>query len=115
MNNRETGARGETLAANYLVQKGYIILERNYKNHIGEIDIVAKIDDVLVFVEVKTRRGLKYGYAFESVNLQKRKKIVNTSQLYIMYHQCFDIQYRYDIIEVYLGRDDSIHHIIDAF
>lgn len=115
MNNHETGVQGETIAAEYLIQEGYVILERNYKNHIGEIDIVAKNEDVLVFVEVKTRRGLKFGYAFEAVNSQKRKKIINTSQLYIMSHQCFDIQYRYDIIEVYLGRDCPIHHIVDAF
>lgn len=115
MNHLETGVQGEAFAAEYLEKKGYLILQKNYKNKIGEIDIIAQTDETLVFVEVKTRRGLKYGYAFEAVDIKKRNKIIKTSQLYLVSHQSFDIQCRYDIIEVYLGRECSIHHIIDAF
>lgn len=115
MNHLEIGTQGETVAADYLRKEGYSILQQNYKNKIGEIDIIAQLDDILVFVEVKTRRGLKFGYAFEAVDVKKRNKIIKTSQLYLVSHQSFDIQCRYDIIEVYLGGECSIHHIVNAF
>lgn len=115
MNHLETGSHGEKLAVDYLKNEGYKILQQNYKNNIGEIDIIAQVENLVVFIEVKTRRSLKYGYAFEAVNLKKRNKIINASQLYLVSNQFFDIQCRYDIIEVYIGREIPINHIINAF
>lgn len=70
---RELGHRGERMAEAYLQQKGLRIVERNYRTARGEIDLVAWDGDVLVFVEVRTRSGLRYGSALESITWQKQK------------------------------------------
>ncbi|TJX16202.1 YraN family protein [Tissierella creatinini] len=109
------GRTGEELGRDYLHSKGYSILETNYKNKIGEIDLIAMDKDILVFIEVKTRTSTSYGYAFEAVNLRKQKKIIHTSMLYIKYKNFGHFQLRYDIIEVYLMKDIKINHLINAF
>lgn len=115
MNNIAKGKSGEELVRNYLISKGYIIIDSNYRNKIGEIDIIAKDKDILVFIEVKTRTNTTYGYAFEAVDLRKQKKIINTSMVYIKYKRYNNIQLRYDIIEVYLQKDIIINHLENAF
>ena len=77
VNNIDKGKTGEKIAKNYLINKGYTIIEINYKNKIGEIDIIAMHNDILVFIEVKTRTSYKYGYAFEAVDIRKQRKIIN--------------------------------------
>lgn len=114
-NNIETGQSGEVIAKEYLIDQGYNILETNYRNKIGEIDIIAMDRDILVFVEVKTRRDYSYGYAFEAVNIKKQRKIINTSMVYIKYKHLIDLQLRYDIIEVYLTKTLKINHLDNAF
>ena len=114
-NNIGTGQSGELIAKEYLIDKGYNILESNYRNKIGEIDIIAMDRDILVFVEVKTRRDYSYGYAFEAVNLKKQRKIINTSMVYIKYKRLINVQLRYDIIEVYLTKTLKINHLDNAF
>lgn len=114
-NNIETGQSGELIAREYLIDKGYNILETNYRNKIGEIDIIAMDRDILVFVEVKTRRDYSYGYAFEAVNVKKQRKIINTSMVYIKYKRLVNVQLRYDIIEVYLTKTLKINHLDNAF
>ena len=113
--NIETGRSGEIIAKEYLINKSYNILETNYRNRIGEIDIVAMDKDILVFIEVKTRRNYSYGYAFEAVDLKKQRKIINTSMVYIKYKNLTDTQLRYDIIEVYLTKTLKINHLDNAF
>lgn len=106
---------GETLAIEYLTDKGYVILETNYRNRIGEVDIIAYDSDVLVFVEVKTRLGTNYGYAFESVDSRKQKKIANTSLMYLQKSRMSDVQVRYDVIEVYPMEEEKVNHFENAF
>lgn len=115
MNNIDKGKSGEAIAKDYLVSKGYNILQTNYRNKIGEIDIIAMDGNILVFIEVKTRTSLKYGYAYEAVNINKQKKIINTSILFVKYNKYVDTQLRYDIIEVYLQNSIKINHIVDAY
>lgn len=115
MDNKELGVLGESYAENFLKEKGYIIVGKNYKNFFGEIDLIAKKEDLIVFVEVKSRRSMKYGHAFEAVNYKKQNKIYNTSLSYIQDRNLRDIQFRYDIIEVYVFEKIEINHIIDAF
>lgn len=114
-NNIAVGKKGEELAKQYLVSQGYNILNVNYKNHIGEIDIIAIKNEVISFIEVKTRTSLNYGYPYEAVNKKKQQKIIHTSMLYIKQRNIRDIQFSYDIIEVYLTRDIKINHIDNAF
>lgn len=115
MNNREVGNKGEDLAVSYLENKKYIILHRNYQIRSGEIDIIAYDKDVLVCIEVKTRNNTRYGYAYESVDYRKQKKIIKTSLHYLNKNKIKDTQLRYDIIEVYLKENNRINHIENAF
>lgn len=113
--NLEKGKYGESLAKNFLIEKGYKILEMNFTTKAGEVDIVALDKDILVFIEVKTRSNKNFGYAFEAVNYKKQRKIINTSSLYIKFRNIKNIQIRYDIIEIYLEQTIDINHIEDAF
>lgn len=115
VDNIKRGKTGENLAKDYLIRNGYRIIETNFKNKIGEIDIIALYGNILVFVEVKSRTSLNYGYPYEAVNYKKQQKIINTSMAYIKYKNITNTQLRYDIIEVYLTRDFKINHIENAF
>jgi putative endonuclease len=106
------GMKGEILARKYLKQKKYKILKTNYKNKIGEIDIIAKDKDCVVFVEVKTRTSEKFGRASEAVDKHKQHKIRSVATVYLMKNKLIDGQVRFDVIEVY---DEQINHIQNAF
>ena len=114
MNNRQIGAMGEEIAKNYLIENEFSILEQNYRNKIGEIDIIAKKQNEIVFVEVKSRNNLNYGYPSEAVNIKKQFKILNTSKIYILANNLNNNKLRYDVIEVYL-KNNNINHIENAF
>ncbi|MBS4536066.1 YraN family protein [Clostridium sp. D2Q-14] len=112
--NRNKGNYGEQTAIEYLLNKDYKILEKNFTTKIGEVDIIAKDNDIVVFIEVKLRRNSKYGYPFEAVDYKKQKKIINVAQLYVKYKKLYNTQLRFDIIEVYLD-NNYINHISNAF
>lgn len=114
-NNITKGFLGEEKAANYLISKGYKIIDRNYRTKIGEIDIIAIISGVLVFVEVKSRTNINYGYPYEAVNWKKQDKIIKSSFIYMKQKRFNNYQIRYDIIEVYLEEKTKIKHIENAF
>lgn len=113
--NIKKGSLGEDIAVNYLKSKGYEILDRNYRTSIGEIDIIAIREDILVFVEVKSRTNFNYGYPYEFVNWKKQEKIIKSSYIYMKYKNLYKYQIRYDIIQVYLQKEPKIHHIENAF
>ena len=83
----ETGKRGENQAVEYLIQRGYTILERNWFRRIGEIDIIARKGDVIYFFEVKTRSSLKYGHPFETISPHRIRTIKRLGQVYVSDHQ----------------------------
>ena len=112
MLNKKVGNIGEATAVNFLKQKGYKIVELNYTNKLGEIDIVAKENNVLVFVEVKTRSSDKFGFGREAVDIRKQHKLRNVAQGYLKYKKLFDQSCRFDVIEI-MG--DKITHIENAF
>ncbi len=118
--NKITGKCGEDIAAEFLKKKGYKIIERNYRNKIGEIDIIAKGKNDLVFVEVKTRRSDKFGTPSEAVTYYKKQRIVTCAKMYLM-KKPTNLNIRFDIIEVYGGFDGSnftfenINHFEQAF
>jgi putative endonuclease len=117
MNTIKVGDRGEQAAADYLQAAGYDILERKYRSKIGEIDIIAKRKNVLVFVEVKTRRNTTYGFPAEAVTYRKQRKIINTASCYLQQIHNTNICCRFDVIEIFLTENNIIkhNHIIDAF
>lgn len=114
MNNKEKGDLGECIAYEYLLKKGAELLESKYKIKSGEIDLIVKIDNEIVFIEVKSRTNIKFGTPSQAVNHKKIKKIVDTSKYYILKNNLYDIPIRFDVIEIYLN-DNRINHIVNAF
>ena len=110
--NRIKGNIGENKAVKYLTDKGYEILETNYKNKLGEIDIIAKDDTRIVFVEVKARATAKYGYPREAVNEYKQRKIRMVAESYLKSKRLLNSYIRFDVIEILAG---NITHLIAAF
>ncbi len=82
-NNREVGARYEERVADYLKKRGYRILERNFRCHLGEIDLIAKLGRTVVFVEVKYRRTEACGEPAEAVDLRKQTRVSNAASYYL--------------------------------
>lgn len=110
------GVQGEEIATNYLKNKGYKILERNFRCNLGEIDIVACMERTLVFIEVKTRTSLMYGLPCESVGRSKRIHIRKAAALYAVKNRVININQRIDIIEIlYMGEKAYIRHTENAF
>lgn len=95
-----TGDLGETLACDYLVQLGFKILDRNFFIRGGELDIVAKKDDELVFVEVKTRYNHEFGLPEESVNYYKIRSLIKSAQIYAQRINWGERGYRIDLVTV---------------
>lgn len=112
----EKGLQGQKAAETFLRSKGYTILERNYRIRSGEIDIIAAQDTYVVFIEVKTRNSLTYGYPCEAVNHKKQQKIINTAHHYIATKICADGDFRFDVVEVLWQNGQTyVKHIMDAF
>ena len=109
------GKRSEIIASNYLKKKGYKILETNYKNDVGEIDIIAKDKDYIVFVEVKSRLSQKFGHPFEAIDEIKQQKIHAVASLYMVKNHKFGSLCRFDAISILGLENPEITHIIDAF
>lgn len=109
------GKKGEIIAVNYLKKQGYKILETNYKNKIGEIDIIAKDKDFFVFVEVKTRTSSMFGDPLEAIDEQKQYKIRQVATMYLMKTNQLETPVRFDAIAILGDEDHEIRHIKDAF
>lgn len=108
----EIGKLGEDLACKYLQDKGYKILERNFEARQGEIDIIAKDKNELVFIEVKTRSNISYGKPAEAVNEIKQNHLIKTIEYYIYSRHLEDEFIRIDIIEIYLLKNKyRVNHI----
>ncbi|MDO5403546.1 MAG: YraN family protein [Eubacteriales bacterium] len=113
MNKRKLGAEKERMAADYLGENGYTVLQMNYRCKIGEIDIIASNNDAIIFVEVKFRSSSRYGVSIEAVSAFKQKKIRQVAMYYMaaVLHQN-NVNCRFDVI----GIDGTeITHITDAF
>ena len=115
------GDFGETSACTFLKHRGYKVVERNYSNYFGEIDIIARKGSYVVFVEVKTRKSDEFGRPSDAVNFSKQQRIVKTAQSYIMENE-LDADFRFDVIEVMYKpsvfggfKTYKINHIENAF
>lgn len=112
-NTRKTGREKEELAEEYLCQQGYKILEKNFYGRFGEIDIIAREGDTLVFAEVKYRKSERLGNPLEAVDARKQKRICRTALYYFAKHHISDsTPCRFDVIGI-IG--DDITHIKNAF
>ncbi|HHU64366.1 MAG TPA: YraN family protein [Clostridiales bacterium] len=112
MDGKRLGKYGEYLAQDYLRRQGYEILHTNFRRPYGEIDIIARHNGYLVFVEVKTRSSLQYGRPSESVNRKKRRTYINLAQDF-MYNYGFDnCQVRFDVIEIIISDGEKQYNLI---
>lgn len=116
LNRRKEGSFGEELAAEFLQKNGYLILERNYRFGRGEIDLIAKDGEELVFVEVKARRSISYGPPEDAITPAKERQILAVAEGYL-YEKKIDIQpCRFDVIAIrYVKGKADIRHIKNAF
>jgi len=114
---KDLGYSGEDLAAKYLELKGFEIIERNFQCRLGEMDIIAKDKEYLVFIEVKTRKSLKYGYPVEAISKSKVKSLIKVAQTYLHFKRIRDTDIRFDVVEVILDNvlEKKINHIENAF
>jgi len=103
--NRDTGQHAEDLAAQALMDKGYTILERNFGNKFGEIDIIARNGDTLVFVEVKAKKGTEYGSPEEMIS---RGKLAKIRHMAMVYTEGKSVPCRIDVVAVVLNSDDNL-------
>ena len=111
----ELGRWGEDLAAAFLEEKGYAIIERDWKSGHHDLDIVAKDGSTLVIVEVKTRRNRLYGNPEEAIDYRKRRSLLSAINHYTKSHRIYS-NVRFDIISIVgnMGEKPEIDHIIDV-
>lgn len=110
------GNKGETVAVHFLKKKGYQILERNFRLERGEIDIIAKDGDTLVFVEVKTGISGKFGEPEERVDQKKQMQVGKVAMEYLQSKNLENVDCRFDVVAVSrVAGNAHIRHIEDAF
>ena len=105
------GRTGERMAGEALVRQGYSILERNFRCQYGEVDLVAEHEGELVFVEVKTRRGMAYGRPEEAVTSRKQRKILEVASYYLDAHDCSQRSWRIDVVAVQFDQTGRFEEI----
>ncbi len=117
MKSNTVGKLGEDCAAEFLTAKGYTIVARNFRIRSAEIDIIARTDDVIVFVEVKARSNIRHGLPVEAVTFRKQKKIIEAASVFLQDENFCNCACRFDVVEIFLsnGRVEEINHIENAF
>ncbi|MBW4056621.1 MAG: YraN family protein [Proteobacteria bacterium] len=117
--NKGTGDLGEEIATNFMLTHGYRVLERNFRCKGGEVDIIARDpgDKSLVFIEVKTRRGLSYGVPQLAVTPFKQRQISKAALTWLAKNRLHDTNARFDVVAILLHTDGlhTIDHIKNAF
>jgi putative endonuclease len=113
---RSVGAWGEDLALRYLVRRGYRLVERNYRTRRGEIDLILRKEETLVFVEVKLRRGTGFGDPLEAVTPRKQATLRYLAERYLADRKPDFDTVRFDVVGILAGREGlRIDHVEDAF
>lgn len=107
------GERGENLAVWYLKQNGYKIIEQNYRSRMGEIDIIAKDGKTIVFVEVKSRRSIRYGSPKWAITPKKQRKISMVALYYLKTTQQIDTKARFDVVAITSNQDEPQIEIVE--
>ena len=118
MHNKFLGDLGEKAAVKFLWDNGLRILEKNYRNEFGEIDIIAEEDETVIFLEVKTRTSDSYGSPEEAVDSFKQKHILQSARLYLKTQDVNDRDIRFDVVSIIHNEEtkkNEINWIRDAF
>ncbi len=113
----ELGRSGEDVATKYLKKKKYKIIDKGFRFLRGEIDIIAYDGETLVFVEVKTRKSIKFSQPEESVTPAKRKQLRRVAQGYLLRNHIQDVECRFDVLSLTFDELEgyTVKHITDAF
>lgn len=111
-NTREIGNKYEDMSSKILIEKGYKILERNYQNRFGEIDIIAIKNEEIVFIEVKYRKTNKFGYGYEAIDRRKVIKILKLANCYIQSKKYKNYKLRFDCMSYLDNKLDWIKNIV---
>ncbi len=112
----DLGKWGEDLALQKVKKLGYRCIVRNYRCPLGEVDLIARDGDTLVFVEIKTRKGRSLGYAKEAVNRRKRRQLSKVALAYMKANGCSEARARFDVVVINLeGKAEEIEVIRNAF
>ena len=112
MNKRKFGIIGEKIAQGFLINKGYKIIDTNFYTRKGEIDVIAKKNDIIVFVEVKTRTNLEYGTPANAVNSIKKKHLRKAAEIFLHINKLQMDEVRFDVIEIFIKDGKcNINHI----
>src|SRR4026207_31268 len=110
------GKEGERVAERYLQNKGYRLVERNYRCKTGELDLIVLDRRVVVFVEVKTRTGRGFGSPLEAVEFRKQRKIIQAAQFFLAEKGLQQRDARFDVVGVsWAGREPIVEHVENAF
>lgn len=114
---KKLGDRGEDIATDFLNSKNYEIIDRNYRFGHGEIDIIAKDKEVLVFIEVKTRKNLEFGRPELAVTKNKQRQIRKIAEMYLVENKIADVDCRIDVVAIMIKKNlpPEINHIENAF
>ena len=111
------GKLGEQIARKYLVAKGYKIIGKNFHVRQGEVDIISKFKGTIVFVEVRCKKDLKFGYPEESVTDYKKSRLIKASYSWLQFHKVENADWRIDFVGILLTRNNKIikiNHIVNA-
>src|SRR3990172_2861887 len=111
MKRKETGDLGEKLAQEFLKEKGYRVLETNYRCREGEMDIIARLKDQLVFVEVRTKRSVDFGTPEESITSSKKSHLERVAAHYLQDHSGLPSLWQIDLVAVELDSDNKLKRI----
>ena len=103
------GALGENFAEDFLVAKGYKILQRNYGCKFGEIDIIALRDETIFFVEVKTRQSVEFGYPSEAIGKKKQRTMELTAMYYLDHTKHTHKGYQFKVVEIFVNEFDEVN------
>ncbi|AKL95495.1 putative protein UPF0102 [Clostridium aceticum] len=115
---KKTGRYGEQLSKKYLIDQGYFILDSNYRTKLGEVDLIVQRNDIVVFVEVKTRNTMTFGLPREAVHYKKQTTLIRLAEQYIQYKKIKNMGFRFDVIEVQWNNNKGqyeVNHIENAF
>lgn len=105
------GRRGEDMAAAHLTERGYVVVERNYRCPYGELDLIARHSETWVFVEVRTRRGARFGTPEESITPRKQAHLIAAAQHYLQARDLGDVAWRIDAVAIALASGGTLQRI----
>lgn len=112
---KNLGNWGEEKAEKFLLDKGYFLIDKNWQNKFGEIDLIMLDEEIVVFIEVRTKSNAYYGTAIESIDVRKQKKLILMANVYMNHKKWWEKSYRIDIISIDKnGEKHELNHIINA-